>query len=375
MKLREYGVQSLIGILVCGSLLGVASCAKKAEEKPAETIQSATPASSKTSRTAPETTEKKNSPAVSAEVAKACELFVPPWGAGSWTEWGQNNPEEGEKWYGTVEETMKGADLTVLAKCTHLENLFVGFSSLTDLSFLAGLTNLKRLDLRMIGKLEDLTPLANLMQLEYLNITGTNVTDFSPLTGLLKLADIEARMLKMTDASPIAAMSALEKIDLLKTPITDVTPLAKAAKLAHILICTTEVEDVTPLIPVQERIRSLDVCGTKFSDFKQLAKFEQLTMLRLTKMPIKDLGVIAGLKKIEKLDIGGTGVTDLAPIREMTEMRELDISELKLKDLSPLHNMKKMTKLYMVGSKIPKKQIEGLKKAVPSVEITTDWGV
>ncbi|MCP4678194.1 MAG: leucine-rich repeat domain-containing protein [Deltaproteobacteria bacterium] len=375
MRHQKRGDFYILGIILCAALLGAIACSKTIEESPRETKQSVSSKPAEPKPAVSETIEKKPSSPVSAEVMKACEPFVPPWGSGSWTEWGQNNPEEGEKWYGSVEETMTGADLTVLPKCTHLENLFVGFSSLTDLSPLAGLSNLKRLDLRMIGKLEDLTPIAKLPKLEYLNITGTNVQDFSPLTELPALAEIEARMLKMTDAAPIAKMSALEKIDLLKTPITDVTPMASAAKLAHILICTTQVEDVTPLIPVQKRIRSLDVCGTKFSDFKQLGKFEHLTMLRLTKMPIQDLGVIAGLEKMEKLDIGGTKVTDLSPIRKMTEMRELDISELELKDLSPLHRMKKLTKLYMVNSKVSAKQLEALKKAVPTVEITTDWGV
>ena len=127
---------------------------------------------------------------------------------GSWTEWGQNNPEEGEKWYTSIGDTMKEVDFSLLPRCKHLKNVFVGMSSLTDLTPLAGLTGLERLDLRFIEQLEDLKPLESLQNLEYLNITGTGVTDLTPLTKLAKLATLEARTLKLSDASAVKTAGA-----------------------------------------------------------------------------------------------------------------------------------------------------------------------
>jgi len=309
----------------------------------------------------------------SAELVEQCKIFEPPWGAGSWTEWGQSHPEEGELWYNSIGDTMKNADFSLLPKCKHLKNVFVGMSALTDLKPLAGLTGLERLDLRFVEELTDLVPLESLENLEYLNISGTGVTDLTPLTKLPKLRDLEARTLKITDAAAVAEMNALTKVDFLKVPLVDLTPMAKAPKLADILVCNTKVATLAPLYGVTARVRGLDLCGTAFEDYDVLAKFDKLTFLRLSSKPIADLSPIAGLTQLANLDINGTKIKDLAPLVDMVEMKQLDLSELELEDLSPLYGMKKLETLYVVKSKIDAKQIAALKVALPNAKILDEY--
>jgi Leucine-rich repeat (LRR) protein len=307
------------------------------------------------------------------DLKEQCKVFEPPWGAGSWTEWGQSNPEEGERWYTSIGDIMKRADFALLPRCKHLENVFVGMSELTDLAPLSGLTGIKRLDLRFVEQLEDLKPLESLVNLEYLNITGTGVTDLTPLTKLPKLHTLEARTLKLSDASAVAAMKALYRVDFLKCPITDLTPMAQAPQLAEILVCNTQVEALEPLVPIKDRVRALDLCRTRFEDYDKLAEFDKLTALRLSNKPIADLTPLAGMTRMEKLDINGTEVKDLTPIKGMTAMKQLDLSELELTDLSALYGMQQLEKLYVVKSKFDPKLIEELKQKLPKVEVVEEY--
>lgn len=285
----------------------------------------------------------------SPQIEKRCAQFAPPWGAGSWTQWGQDNPEKGEEWYGTIGKTMKAADLSVLPKCVHLPYLFAGFSKLETLEPVAKLERVRRLDLRNMPQIKDLSPLTALKELEYLNISGTGVTDLSPLAELPALTEIEARDLKLSDAKDVPKLENLRSIDFLKTPIADVTPLAKAPKLEKILVCTTKVGDLSPLLPVANRITAVDVCATPFRDFKMLAKFPKLKALRLSGLPIEDLSMLAELKDMEELDISMTPIKSLKPLQGMSKLKKLTILKLK--------------------TKLPQAEIDALKKAVPGVKI------
>jgi len=283
----------------------------------------------------------------SAEIVEKCKLFMPPWGEENWSEWWQANPEKGEKWFSEVQGNMAKADLSIISKCTHLTNMLVGFAPLTDLKVFAGLTQLKRLDVRFAMKVTDLSPLASLKNLEHLSIWSTSVSDLSPLKNLDKLKTINARMTKITDLKPIANMKSLEGIDLLKTEVSDISPLAKVPNIKDILVCTTNVGDLSPLYKIAEKIRYLDLCNTPFVQYQELKKFSQIKILKLWG------------KQLGKLDF-------LTP---MLTLEELDLSETTFESLKPIYNLKNLKKITMLKVQYKQEEIDELKRSIPGVEL------
>jgi len=334
----QFNLAALLAVLA-----SAASCGENKAERPADTGMTAPAAGAETSAPAAKASEQ----ADDLTLEQKCKVFEPPWKGGGWVEWGQANPEAGEEWYDTIEETMSRADLSVLPRCTELEYVFVGFSKLPDLSSLAGLKRIKRLDLRMMPQIKDLSLLRGLENLEYLNITGTGVEDLSPLADVESLVELEARMLTVKDLAPLGALPNLVSIDFLKCPVADIGPLRKAPKLEKALLCNTDVADIGPLEEAADRLTALDLCDSRFRDFEKLRSFRRLTFLRLWGLPIEDLSVLSG----------------------MTEMDDLDLSKTPVKDLSPLHGMKKLKVLRLLMVDIDPKQIEALRAAVPGVEI------
>jgi Leucine-rich repeat (LRR) protein len=77
-------------------------------------------------------------------------------------------------------------DLTPLAGLTQLQRLYLAGTAVSDLAPLAGLTQLRTLFLSS-APVSDLGPLAGLTQLRWLSVNGTAVSDLGPLAGLTQL--------------------------------------------------------------------------------------------------------------------------------------------------------------------------------------------
>lgn len=286
-------------------------------------------------------------PAPKAEIIETCRIFEPPWGEQEWRQWWEKNPEDGEKWFAEVPKKMKTLDLSIIAQCTHLSNMFVGFAPLKDLKVFSEMTQLKRLDMRFALDVSDLSPLKSLKKLEYLNIWSTSVSNLSPLIGLEKLEVINARMTKVTDLSPLINMKSLKSIDLLKTPVINVSAMANAAGLEEILLCSTGVKDITALYPVAQRFTWLDLCNTPFRDFGALKQFSNIRTLKLWGMPLGTLEMISSLSKLEQLDLSGAS----------------------FESLKPLHRLKKLKKIWLLNTKVDQKEIEELRHALPDLQV------
>ncbi len=288
-------------------------------------------------------------PEVSDEVREKCAVFDPPWGDTWWVTWGRENPEEGEEWMDTIEETMSKADLSVLPECVHLTHIFLGFTEIEDLTPIEGLEHLRYVDLRFATKLKDLSPLTELPRLKHLVITGTGVTDLSEVGKIDTLEELEARMLLVRSAEPLAGMPNLWRVDLLKDPISDMSPLARIPKIRKVKLCQTDIKGYEDLFPVAEQLRGLETCNSKIptENFSQLSRFENLTFLRLW----------------------GNSIDDLTPLTGMKDLEELDLTQTKVKDLTPLHGLKNLETFYLIMVDIEDEQIEKLKKAVPGVNV------
>lgn len=113
--------------------------------------------------------------------------------------------------------------LSVLRYCKNLEALDIGHNYLTSLSFLAQLPHLKVLIVAANYQCDgDLTPLASLTELEYLELFSANVKDVSPLAGLTNLRDLNLTYnTKLRDLSPLYDLPNLERFWCGYTAVSD----------------------------------------------------------------------------------------------------------------------------------------------------------
>jgi Leucine-rich repeat (LRR) protein len=132
-------------------------------------------------------------------------------------------------------------------------------NNLTDLTPLAGLTDLVWLDLERNGNgtgkhktrthgLVDISPLAGLVNLQRLDLDyNGDLTDISPLAGMVNMVELDLNHTDVSDISVLANMTVLEQLDLKHTPVSDLTPLTELTSLWELELQHTNVNDLSAL--------------------------------------------------------------------------------------------------------------------------------
>ena len=200
------------------------------------------------------------------------------------------------------EMNLNDSDLAGLAEMTNLEELDLRGNEISDLSPLSGLTNLR--ELRLSGDIsgnediQDLTPLKDLVHLKVLILPAQNIEDLTPLSGLTQLEN-----LAFTDESGSPGM------------IEDITPLSSLVNLKELFLKVSSISDLSPLSGMTG-LESLRIRGTSYiSDLSPLSGLTHLKELELPAAEFSDdvdLTPLSGLSELEKVKIGGV-ITDLSP--------------------------------------------------------------
>ena len=128
-------------------------------------------------------------------------------------------------------------DIIPLRYMINLEVLSLFGESIDDIAPLAGLKNLKTLELILWSDVKDLTPLAGLTNLSRLDII-CNSGDITPLGNLTNLTYLYLSIWDISDFTPLASLTNLTNLYLQKTrnQISDITPLIGLTNLEILLI-------------------------------------------------------------------------------------------------------------------------------------------
>lgn len=115
---------------------------------------------------------------------------------------------------GTAEDPFHNTrELRRLRFCRKLLALDIGHNALTSLDFLSEMPQLKVLILGANYYITSIEPLADLKELEYLELFSANVTDVTPLASLTSLRDLNlAYNQQLRDISPLYDLPHLERL-------------------------------------------------------------------------------------------------------------------------------------------------------------------
>jgi len=119
-------------------------------------------------------------------------------------------------------------------KDRRINYLDLSSTKVSDLSPLAGLTNLKELWCYNT-KVSDLTPLAELTNLQKLWCSETQVSDLAPIAGLINLQDLLCTKTQVSDLALVAGLTNLRRLTCYNTQVSDLTPLEALSKLTKVI--------------------------------------------------------------------------------------------------------------------------------------------
>ena len=234
-------------------------------------------------------------------------------------------------------------DLTGLQFATNLEDLVLGWwghdgNQVSDLSPIAGLTKLRRLNL-LNNPISDLSPLRGLTNLTELHLNDTLVSDLSPLSGLTNLTSLNIHPTLATDLSPLAGLINLRSIAFSNKNLSDISPLAGLINLRNVFCWGHSISDLSPLAGLT-KLEVINFCGGNVSDLTPLAGLTGLKELYIAFEKVSDISPLAGLTGLTRLDLEDNDISDISPLAGLTNLKWLKVARNKISDFSPLDGLR-----------------------------------
>lgn len=128
----------------------------------------------------------------------------------------------------------------------YLEAIDVGHNNVSDLSFLTNYPNLKRLIcIDSKKRVTDISPLAELYELEYIELFMQDITDISALANHTKLLDLNLCHNNITDLSPLYSCTSLERLHISYNPNLTAEEVAKLQEKLPNCVIETETYEST----------------------------------------------------------------------------------------------------------------------------------
>ena len=182
-------------------------------------------------------------------------------------------------------------DLTGIQFATNLRELYIRDNNISDLSPIANLITLQRINIDRNPIANSISYIKNLTNLESITCTQANLSNLSAFTGLTNLKAIHGWGNPISDISPLAGLTKLEHLYLPVGNISDLTPLSNLTELEGLFLHDQEISDISPLANLT-RLEALTLHGNKISDISPLTNLTNLKRVGLQRNNISDISPI-----------------------------------------------------------------------------------
>jgi len=280
-----------------------------------------------------------------------------------------------------------------------LEEIDISESSITTLSPVSGLYNLKKINLSGL-QIEDYSPLGNSLELEFIDLSNSTVKSLDFAGNLSSLKEINISGTEIKDLSPLRGLNNLKAIYADESGINNEIAFGfrknnphclviyktesmnswwvnlpvewkdffnsdseldspPSSEQLHKLLFMTELELINkgeiksfdPVI-IFTGLKKITLDGLTISSLKGLSHFYLLEEIRCTRMPVMDISPLAGLRNLRILDIENTPVKDLRPIVTLNKLNVLNVSGTQVRSLKPVANLTGIEEIQLNNTQV-----------------------
>ncbi len=202
---------------------------------------------------------------------------------------------------------------------------------ITSIEGLQYATNLKTLDLDY-NKITDFSPIANLTKLETLDISYNNgavqgtdgVTDISCLAGLTNLKSFSSiGNAGVQDYSVVSNFAGLTYLNLSICELSDVSFVSELTSLESLYLVFNDIYDVVPLQGLTS-LKVLALGSNKLQDISVVADMTELVQFTVQDNYIEDFSPVLGLSKLNYLDVSRNFLSDEQMIQIMETLSDAE---------------------------------------------------
>ncbi len=214
-------------------------------------------------------------------------------------------------------------DYSVIASAKKLRYLEIGFSNPYDkyIGVLEGLTKLRFLIIG--GRLPNLSPLADLTELEVLLARSCYIEDISALAKLKNLETLNLENnYRIADISSLKNLSKLRMLNLGGNEISDLSPISNLFNLRYLTLTSNRISDISPLAKLTA-LEMLILNQNQIKSIEALREMDYLTKLELNNNQIQDISSLQGLKQLSTLSLGVNQISNIDAIKGIKSLKTL----------------------------------------------------
>jgi Leucine-rich repeat (LRR) protein len=232
-------------------------------------------------------------------------------------------------------------------------------------------TSVQEIDVSGNQYVQNIEPLAQLVDLKRLNLSNTKIKDLTAIRNLTELTDLNLSGAEITDLTPLKYSTKLLRLDISNTRVKEIAVLDKMKNLQVVSFEATPIEDFSVLnyLPA---IHDLNVAGTTITHLFSMDSLFNLQKMNLAKTKIIDLTPIKSLTKLEEINFDSTRITDLGPLANLTNIKVIHANFTGITDLKPLEKLEKLDRVYCDQTQINREKAEAFTKANPGALIVFD---
>ena len=219
----------------------------------------------------------------------------------------------------------EAAELSDLRHLLYLETLSLTDRQISDLSFLEGMTRLKKLDLSGCAIAADMSVLKTLPALEELDLHGCSISSLAFMEGAPSLKKLDLSRNAVGNLTVLSTIPTLQTLDLSDNAVSDLSPLAGLTELTSLDVSENVLTTIAPIRNCV-KLSYLDVSDNKIVEISGVQKLTGLTEFRAEKNRIADCAALSGCTELRKLDLSNNQLTDITMLSGLTKMSEFDFS-------------------------------------------------
>lgn len=179
--------------------------------------------------------------------------------------------------------------------------------------------------------IEDLSPLANLTKIRYINITGNEkIKDFSFLDKLVNIEELHIRMVKIKNIDALKNFTKLYYLDADSSEISDFSPLSNLVNLKYLNLDKNNFkEDSAEAFSKLVNLEVLNI-NNKTADYSR----------GFTPKKIASIDPLKNLMKLKEFHATGHEISDISILKNMKDLKTVYLNNNGIKDFSPVEHVK-----------------------------------
>ena len=225
-------------------------------------------------------------------------------------------------------------------------------------------TGITQLIMTQCSGFDDISPLADMPFLGFLNASNCGITDeMLEATDFSKMEHLAA--LRLSDNEGISSLKPIEPvIPQLKglgiscTSVSDISALSNAGELQALFATDCGIDDISAV--TSKKMRYMRLSRNNISDISITQDMPDLNVLIMPDNNISDLTPLTGLQDLDTVSISGNHVSDLSPLGKCPALTSLYVCGNELESLEGLSGHSTLGELYVSDNKLTSlKGIEG----------------